>query len=160
MSSGNRVIADLVYRALRLEYPEEAEGQRGTQRVRIWHGDGAPPPVPDDRAAFCIVPVRDPVVLRASWEAHGYLNDGVDFEKHRSMMAHGRHRFFARMPLMPVRYVSYEALVADPEGVGRSLVVDFLGLPWPGYPASPEKPGVEETGPIFDGNEKYRALRT
>lgn len=59
----------------------------------------------------------------------------------------------------PVKLVSYEAFVADPEGVGRDLI-QWLGYSWMPFPTETPNANQDLHGPVYDGNAKYRTPQT
>jgi hypothetical protein len=148
-ASGNRVIWNLICRAMLLAHPELAHKGR-TENViwcDVWHGQGDTQVPPAGSLRYYVVPVRCPVCRNKSWRKKGWhvlSEDG---------MVQGREAYMMRYP-GKVRYISYEAFVADPEGVGRYIVEDFLKLPWPGLPQGQSK---DPNGEVFDGNEQYRS---
>ena len=54
----------------------------------------------------------------------------------------------------PVKIVSYEGFVQDPEGVGQELIA-WLGHPWVPFPDTVPNANQDLEGPIYNGNAKY-----
>lgn len=96
-----------------------------------------------NRRWFIVIPVRDPEVRKESCRRRfptspEFLDD--EWQNHTRFVI----LTTAWKLKLPIRFVSYEALVQNPEGVKRDLLnwVELPNLPWPES--------------VFDGNEKYR----
>jgi len=143
--SGNHILRALVLRCIRMKRRDPSwQGEKCT----VWHGSEKAPTFDAGSTRF-IIPVRDPHCRVASYKATGMPSGRFPEEACR------RGVFRAVVALdAPVKLVSYEAFVADPDGVGQELVA-WLGYTWMAFPTD-GRPGDPLNGPIFDGNAKYR----
>lgn len=100
-------------------------------------------------ATHVVVPIRHPGYRRQSM-----YRRQLDWARYPPAACHASIFRMALDHDLPLYLLSYEALVADPEGVGRDLA-EFLELPFVPWPA--EVDGTNPTeGAVFDANAKYR----
>jgi hypothetical protein len=146
--SGNHVIREHILRCIRRW--RGLDESKPHEKVAIWHGTQQPPRFDEKRTRF-VIPVRDRRWQQAS--LHGkpelkpaqFPTDGCIKGVMRAVLALNAS----------VYYLSYEAFVADPNGVTQDLM-RWLGYPWVPFPEGPASPLLPHSGPPFDGNEKYR----
>ena len=145
--SGNHVIRAMVLRCIRMKRRDPNwQGEKCT----VWHGAESAPVFEPNRTRF-VIPVRDPhyrmLSMRATTLPPGrWPEDACRKGVFNAIVALGA----------PVKLLSYEAFVANPDGVGQDLIA------WLGYAWMPFPPEVKEhdplNGAIFDGNAKYQCL--
>lgn len=130
--SGNRLLKRLV---------EHLAKEAGRQViVKVWHGNSAgQTPGPGMRI---LVPVRDPFCRRQSASKHGCLGPYPE-----DVCTAGLYAFAGKHGI-PVKHVSYEAMVQRPDEIGRDIA-EWMGLGWAGWP--------EE---VRDQNAKWLGIRT
>lgn len=130
--SGNRLIGRL------LKY-------HGVNFLGVRHfGSGYPSPPEVDLA---ILPVRDPEI---NWKAMKVAQRGLSLSNRDRIQTpqdlHYKHfaATLQNLHCVPILPISYEALVDDPELVGKAIV-ESCGAEWKGWPEA-----------VTDGNSKYK----
>lgn len=148
--SGNHVLRAMVLRCIRFKRRDPNwQGEKCT----VWHGAEAAPVFEPGNTRF-ILPVRDPQFQRLSMRAVSLPSERFPEDACR------RSVFRAVVALnAPIKLVSYEAFVADPDGVGQDIIA-WLGYQWVPFPAETPNANPDIHGPVFDGNAKYRNLTT
>jgi len=118
------------------------------EKCTVWHGS-EPAPVFETGNTRFIIPVRNPRVRVLSMKK-------INLEPGAWPEAACRKGVFNAVVALdaPVKLVSYEAFVQDPEGVGKELIA-WLGHPWMPFPTTNPGASKDLHGPIYDGNAKY-----
>jgi len=153
-SSGNHIVYIHVLRGVAAKYGANAVDGVNREGVQIWHGDNESPNVkrPEwDTRLMVVIPVRSESVRKLSVEkrTQGRRKLPTDRDKMRYNVVMLAAKHGAR-----VHCVSYEGLVADPEGVGRDLF-EWLELPWVPWPTEYPAGRKAHEGPVFDANAAY-----
>lgn len=148
-SSGNRLVKEHIVRGVRTVDTKEV--------VQIWHGDNRMPNLtrPDGERLRMVVPVRDEAARGASVQKRirehgGHFPTEVQTMRKRVLGLVVSHD-------IPVYFVSYEGLIANPEGLGKDLFA-WLGLPWVPWPTE-EAPDPKQPyqGRLYNANAAHLA---
>jgi hypothetical protein len=118
------------------------------EKCTVWHGSERAPIFEPGNTRF-IIPIRNPRVRLLSMKKANLAPEAWPEAACRKGV------FNAIVALdAPVKLVSYEGFVQDPEGVGKELIA-WLGHPWTPFPTTVPGMGTDYLGPIIDGNKKY-----
>jgi hypothetical protein len=122
---------------------------RREEKAVIWHGAEREPAWDGSDLRF-VIPVRDPAIRQLSLRRNR-MRDGEWPEDEC------RRNVFRKVTETdsPVKLVSYEALVQDPDAVAGDFI-EWLGLPWRSFPTETMLSPTPADGPVYDGNAKYR----
>jgi len=139
-SSGNRLVAAHVTRGA------------GTESVQVWHGTEGGPVMPKDlnERIVVVIPVRSEHVRKRSVTRRERV-DGGNFPVDARAMRRWLVGWMARVGVESY-WLSYEGLVADPDGAGRDLF-DWLGFEWIPWPTEAAEHPFQ--GEVFDANAKH-----
>jgi hypothetical protein len=147
-SSGNRLVETHIRRGI------DAKGVEET--VQIWHGDNERPMLiyPEGERLVMVAPVRDEAMRQASIEKRERYHGGhfpTDPERCR------RNMLSLKVEMdLPIYFLSYEGLIANPGGLGRNLF-GWLELPWVPWPTEESHdPAQPYLGALYDANDAYR----
>jgi len=146
--SGNNVLRHHIIRCR-----EVGTAEQQMEKVLVWHGTEV---LRDDGSDLrFVIPVRNPVIrvlaMRRNRMPEARWPEDVC-----------RRAVFCKIAerAAPVKLVSYEAFVQDPDAVAGDLI-EWLELPWRPFPASTSmSPNPPFDGPVFDGNSKYQTKPT
>jgi hypothetical protein len=141
--SGNNLVRRFVERCAQKVGPRHARGV-------VFHG-GPHHPSASWRcrgATHVVIPVRHPGCRRQSM-----YRRQLDWSRYPPVPCAASIFRIVVDDKLPVYLLSYEALVADPEGVGRDLA-EFLELPYVPWPAAIDSEHPTE-GAVFDANARH-----
>lgn len=155
-SSGNRLLTAHIARGCKANLGDAASLVVEPEVVQLWHGDRPTCDLtrPEGERIVMVIPVRCEVMRQRSVARREKLGGHFPFDPDQSRT---HVLAFAVRYQVPVRMVSYEGLVANPDAVGQELF-RWLALPWVPWPDA-ESDNVQrpELGKIYDANEKYRS---